>query len=151
MKTTIEKFWSNISVKSADECWLWKKCTDKDGYGKTTIEDKDIRVHRYAYYLSYGSLRKNLMVLHTCDNRLCCNPNHLYQGTALQNAKDRDTRGRSIHPKGEKHGNFKLLDIEVQDIRFFYEYKLLSRSQLAKIYGVHYMQITHIVRYEQRI
>lgn len=33
-------------------------------------------------------------VLHTCDNPPCCNPAHLYRGTALDNARDRDTRGR---------------------------------------------------------
>ena len=35
-----------------------------------------------------------LNVLHVCDNALCCNPNHLYLGTQIDNIKDRDMKGR---------------------------------------------------------
>jgi hypothetical protein len=43
-----------------------------------------------------------MQVLHTCDEALCCNPNHLYLGTQLDNIKDRDTRGRQRNKSSVK-------------------------------------------------
>jgi hypothetical protein len=39
-----------------------------------------------------------MFVLHTCDNRACCNPRHLYIGTQKDNMQDRERRNRMEHP-----------------------------------------------------
>ena len=60
-----------------------------NGYGLTFYKGKIIRAHRLIWLLCFGSLpKKPDWVLHTCDNRKCINPNHLYIGTAKQNTAD---------------------------------------------------------------
>lgn len=48
------------------------------------------RAHRYGSALVHGPIPPALLVLHRCDHAPCCNPAHLYLGTAADNARDRD-------------------------------------------------------------
>jgi hypothetical protein len=60
-------------------------------------------------------------VRHDCDNRLCCNPAHLVEGTHLQNMADMRERGRSRKgepmPIGQDARAAKLADEDVREIR----------------------------------
>lgn len=51
--------------------------------------------HRFSWFLEKGAVPKNMCVLHKCDNPSCCNPNHLFLGTNMDNVKDRVKKGRS--------------------------------------------------------
>ena len=50
----------------------------------------------------YGSIEKGNVVRHVCDNRKCCNPLHLLQGTQLENIQDMIERNRMPHKIPEK-------------------------------------------------
>jgi hypothetical protein len=54
-----------------------------------------VGAHRLAYTFTFGEIPDGLGVLHTCDNPPCCNPNHLWLGTQLENIADRHSKGRS--------------------------------------------------------
>ena len=58
-------------------------------------------------------------ICHTCDNRLCCNPAHLFVGSSSDNIVDmwRKGRGKLVHHRGEKHGCHKLTEQQVREIR----------------------------------
>ncbi len=60
---------------------------------------------------------KGTCICHHCDNRLCCNPEHLYVGTAQTNAADRASRGRGAPQNGEHAGNGRLTGPRVRNIR----------------------------------
>ncbi len=95
----IDKFWSHVDVKSKNECWNWK-LSPSFGYGQFHIviygKSKGYKAHRIALYLfDRLSWNKNMIVCHKCDNRLCCNPNHLYLGSNKDNGQDRRDRNRN--------------------------------------------------------
>lgn len=89
-------FWSYVDIKTLNDCWNWKGCVWKTGYGGF-YAGKDGReyAHAYAYKQMYGDIPAGMYVLHKCDNPSCCNPNHLYAGTPMQNVIDREERRKS--------------------------------------------------------
>lgn len=92
----VERFWSRVDKSGGDDaCWQWIAGKGSAGYGMVKIAKKRWLAHQFAFFLATGHEATNL-VLHHCDNRLCCNPKHLYDGTPQDNARDMYERGR--HP-----------------------------------------------------
>jgi hypothetical protein len=137
---TVERFWDKVEKREPDECWEWTACTDRDGYGRFSVNGKKCRAHRVAVRID-GRNPTEKVVRHTCDNPSCVNPNHLKLGTQSQNIRDRDRRGRQA--KGAQNGQSKLSPNEVLDIRN----STRPSRELAKKYDVSASQIRSIKRY----
>src|SRR5208283_5473076 len=90
----IQIFWKYV-VKQESGCWLWIRKTDKNGYGRFAYWDKTISksfkvyAHKFSYILAKGQVPNGLKILHTCDNKACVNPAHLYLGSDKMNGADR--------------------------------------------------------------
>lgn len=110
-----DSFESKFIKGAENECWLWKASITKWGYGQLNWKRKVYRAHRLSYEFYKGEIAEGLFVCHRCDNRLCINPNHLFLGTADDNAKDMVSKNRSA--KGEHHSHAKLKGKDVIDIR----------------------------------
>lgn len=82
------------SIVTASGCWEWQGFKVHNGYGETTYHSQKARVHRLAYQLWKGPIPAGMDVCHTCDNRPCCNPDHLWVGTRHQNLLDCLEKGR---------------------------------------------------------
>lgn len=94
-----DAFWSRVAVKSADECWLWTGPKDSRNYGHLRWGDKNARAHRVAYTISCGEIPAGegphgTVVMHACDQKLCCNPKHLSLGSHADNMADMKAKGR---------------------------------------------------------
>ena len=73
----IDRFWSKIDIKLANECWEWEGLSNQNGYGYFIDSNNTEHTHIVVWKLTYGPIPKDTCVYHTCDNLLCCNPKHL--------------------------------------------------------------------------
>jgi len=93
--STEERFYRFVDVQGEDDCWNWLGCKEKRGYGRFAMPDYIYYAHRMSYLIEHDFIPENKIVRHSCDNTSCVNPKHLLVGTDLDNARDRDTRGRN--------------------------------------------------------
>jgi hypothetical protein len=91
-----QRYWALVDKSESEGCWPWLGARDKDGYGLFTPEPgRQVVASRFGYELALGPIATGEYVLHHCDNPPCQRPDHWFSGTKLDNARDRDAKGRS--------------------------------------------------------
>jgi hypothetical protein len=95
-ESTAERFWSKVDKSGGpDGCWPWAASVNKDGYGRFKARGVNQNAHRVAVELVTNLPLLNLQANHRCDNRLCCNPKHIYVGNQSDNMRDRHNPNRT--------------------------------------------------------
>jgi hypothetical protein len=141
---------------------MWTAARFSNGYGAFRLGERQVRAHRYAYETFVGPIPEGYCICHRCDNRPCCNPAHLFLGTHLDNAHDRERKGRgrygTIGPlppvaplpraRGERHGVAVLTDDLVREARAMYAAGM-SQQAIADALGVcSQVTISSVVRHK---
>lgn len=137
------RFWSKIAISGFDRCWYWAAGMHQKGYGQVWYRGKFNKAHRVMYELENGPIPEGMQVLHSCDNPGCVNPDHLWVGTNLDNR--RDSLRKKRHNYGERHGNARLTDQKVLEIRRRSE-GARNAQALADEFGVSRCTIDDVVR-----
>jgi len=117
-------------------------------YGSFCLNGKEKYAHRISYLIAHGEISDAMDVLHSCDNTLCVNPDHLSLGTHLANMQDMYAKGRRKAAEGEKNGLAKLTANQVVEIRKKYSAGGISLKKLASEHGVDTALVHRIVRRE---
>jgi len=129
----IDRFLSKIDKKGPNDCWLWTASINTSGYGHVRIDHTTKLAHILAWELVNGSVTEGKLILHKCDNKKCCNPKHLYEGTHSDNMRDRCERYKGNVGGGSRKNMFSISELNA--IKLLVEKGFTQRS-IANTFGV---------------
>ena len=131
------RFFRFVDKKSDNECWHWTG-HKLGNYGSFSIGAKSlgsVLAHRFSWSMHNNKeIPSGMVIMHSCDNPLCVNPNHLSVGTYMENTHDMLRKGRHtyIAHVGEKNGKSVLNERIVREIRASNK----NHAELGRFYGI---------------
>lgn len=142
-RNSVLKFLSIIDSIPVNEhgCKIWCMGINSSGYGNYSISDQTYSVHRLLFTTIHNRSYYGLVVRHKCDNRACCNIEHLEIGTQSENIMDASKKNRLL--KGSQNNKSVFSEELVKEIRDQYPTK--STIELAKKYNTHPQTIRSLI------
>lgn len=140
-----ERFFKKVK-KQDNGCWLWVGGKSSNGYGVIGAGGKGgkhLSAHRLSYEMHTGTIPDGYVVMHSCDNPACVNPDHLSIGSPKDNTLDALVKQRlkTIYGKGVANRGARLTD---DDVRYIKNNPHLRGCDLADKFKVSRATITDI-------
>ncbi len=146
----VNAFWRRVDKRGVDECWNWLGKPNRDtNYGRFGWKGKIVGAHCFSYELHKGPIPNDREVAHSCDNRRCVNPAHLFAKTRLENVQEMWARGRASAPPdtarkpGEGNPASKITEAAVAQIRQARKAGV-KLAVLAVLHGLHKSAVSRI-------
>lgn len=136
-------FWDKVAKGVPEECWPWQGYVKPSGHGLTSLRGLPMHTSRKAWILAKGAIPRDMQVNHKCDNALCCNPDHLYLGTKVDNLID---MWRNPAPEERKaHGRRTILSAD--ELAHLFQMRMggASVKACAEKFGVHKSTVCHYI------
>lgn len=121
------------------ECILWPGAKNSVGYPVTWVNGRTVYKHREV-----AKAQKGQIVMHTCDNRSCVNPEHLRIGTPKENSLDMVNKNRQA--RGESCGNSLYTEDCVRQVRSLKG--SLSSRKVAALFNMSKTNVLDIWNYK---
>lgn len=110
-ETTEQRLKKRIRIDAKTGCWNWiGACAH--GYGRITVtiggKRQHWQCHRMAYTLFVGPVAQGKELHHLCENKVCCNPQHLLAVTRREHQVDLTPGGqgyKNARKERCKHGH----------------------------------------------
>ena len=148
-----ERFWSKVNKHGPvpahrpelGPCWVWTEHHAEAGYGQFCLRRGEFRLaHSVSYALTNGPVPPRMHVCHHCDNPPCVRPDHLFLGTAADNAQDCVDKGRARRARGIETASARLDEDAVRAIRATQPYHGRNED-LARDFGVSGTTIRRVI------
>ena len=136
------RFWTKTTL-GTNGCIVWNAAKNEKGYGRFGYNGKNRHAHIVAYEITKGKVPNGSILMHSCDNPSCVNPDHLTVGTKAQNNLDMHNKGRAA-PIPSPVTRAKLTREQAEEIRA----SPLGCRRLGRKYGVLFGTIAKIRRRE---
>lgn len=165
-----EYFFSIVDsiIPNESGCMIWPYGKTPRGYPKVKLgKTGSDRGNRHVLERKLGrKILQGMNACHSCDNPSCVNPDHIWEGTTLDNVRDKHSKGRARGVaagknhflygnghliSGENNPRVKLTDLQVKEIRKLLAEKNMSHKKISEIYGVSKTAITNINTGKTRI
>lgn len=161
--TLEQRFWKYTDKRADDECWNWTgasidpnatnpRAIIRQRRGVLYANGRARLAYRVSWTLLRGPIPAGMMVCHKCDNGLCVNPNHLFLGTAKDNAADMRNKGRAGDqrftrpPKFKRRTHCTLTLDDARAIRREYAQGGISLAQIGEQYSLSRSMICRVVK-----
>lgn len=127
------RYFERAISEQTDDCQIWPYAKYSAGHGVLHADGEHL-VTRISLLRTVGPPPDGRpFACRACRNPSCFNPRHLYWGSPRRNMLDKNRDGTMA--RGSRHGNAKLTEASVRDIR---EARAagVALADLAKKYGV---------------
>lgn len=154
MRPSDSQYADRIRLDDESGCWTWTGMVSVNGRALISVHQKSRYAYRIIWEELVGPIPDGLLCCHHCDNPVCVNPEHIFLGTAKDNAQDAARKGRLKEiPKVKGIDHPRSADVPddvIDQVRREYAGGGVTQAQLAVRYGVGPSTVGRWLRREAR-